>query len=270
VKFGYLLFIFLLLVVACQEEVQQQQPQEIMVKVDGEVLTKKEFIANFTKQELTNLTAEQKQDFIEKWINLTLLAQEADEQKISQWPEIKAKIKNAAKKIKANALVAKTIKEVDVDEEELFNYYRVHKNKYTKKVKQYEVQRIFCQDEAKINEASRKIQTRELSFDQAARSYSEEDIASKSGYAGFLSKTEMNNKIWNALETLKKWHYKTVKTDNGYYIVMYHNVRTADLGKTYPEAKNEIKKILIEQKKENIYKNLISNLKSEANISKNL
>ena len=251
-KTRYLLFIFFLLLSACLEQEQQQLEQDFIVKVDEEILTTQEFEANFNTQELQNMTPAKKQAFIERWINLSLLAQAADKQKISEKPEISAKITNAAKKIKANALVAKTIKEIKVDEDELFNYYRVHRNKYTKKVKQYEVQRIFCQDEAKINETSNKIQSKELSFDQAARKYSEEDIASQSGYAGFLSKADMNNKIWNTLENLKKWHYKTVKTNHGYYIVMYHNVRNVDLGKTFPEAKNEIRKILIERKKENI------------------
>jgi peptidyl-prolyl cis-trans isomerase C len=264
------LFLFIFFFIACSQQVEKPQETDFMAKVDGDVLTKEEFNASFSSEELKNMTPEQKQAFIDSWINLTLMAQEADEQKVSAKPEVKVKIENATKKIKANALLAKTLKDIQVDEEELFNYYRIHKNKYTKKVKQYEVQRIFCQEEALIKEVSRKIQSKELSFDQAARKYSEEDIASKSGYAGFLSQSEMPDEIWNALENLKKWHFQTVKTDKGYYIVMYHNVRTVDLGKTFPEAKPEIRKILIEQKKEKIYQQLLDRLKSEANISKNL
>ena len=108
----------------------QNEKENIVAQVNEIKLTMDEFKANFSDKEWDILTIEEKKVFIQDWVQLTLLAQEADALEISQSPKIKERIKTAEINIKANALIATKLVDVTISEDELFNYYKIHKSEY--------------------------------------------------------------------------------------------------------------------------------------------
>jgi len=202
-------FLIILLVATLFSCIKKEE-KEIVAQVNDIELTMDNFKANFTDKEWGILTVEEKKEFIQDWVQLTLLAQEADLIEISQLPEVIEKIKSAELNIKANALIAAKLADVKISEDELFNYYKLHKSEYQKSHKEYKVQRIFTKDKAKIPEILEAI--RNTSFKEAAIDFSEESAGKSGGYIGFLSKKKSNVNIWNALTSLQKHHYKSVQT----------------------------------------------------------
>jgi len=243
----------------------QTEDEDIVAQVNEVKLTIDEFKANFSDEEWDTFSIDSKKEFIQDWVKLTLLAQEADELQISQSPKIKERIKNAENNIKSNALLAAKLADITISEDELFNYYKIHKSEYQTSHKEYKVQRIFTKDKTKIKEILDAVKT--SSFKDAAIQYSEEPAGKNGGYIGFLSQKSSHINIWNALKSLQKYHYKTVETNKGVYILRYYDTRTVDTEKTFLEVKDEIKKMVARKKNEDVYNGLIQELKNKSEIT---
>lgn len=257
---NFIVILALLLVLSCL----QTEEEKIVAQVNDAKLTEEEFKANFTDKEWQELSVKTKKELIQEWIQLTLLAQEADASEISRSLKIKEKIKSAELNILANALIAEKLANISVTEDELFNYYKVHKNEYRTSHKEYKVQRIFTKQQEKLNIILDEIKN--TSFKEAAMKFSEETAGKNGGYVGFLSQKNSHINIWNTLNSLNKYYYKTVQTERGYYIIRYYDTRTVYTEKPFLEVKENIKKSVIKNKKEEMYDNLIKDIKNRSEI----
>ena len=257
----FLILIFVITLFSCV----QTEEEDIVAQVNDIKLTMDEFKANFSDYEWDIITIEEKKEFIQDWVQLTLLAQEADLLEISQSPKIEEKIKSAKINIKANALIATKLAEITISEDELFNYYKIHKSEYKVNTKEYKVQRIFTKDKAKLKGILDAIKT--TSFKDAAIEYSEESAGKSGGYIGFLSQKNANEKIWNALTSLQKFHYTSVETNRGFYVLRYYDTRIVKTDKIFLEVKDEIIEAVNKKKKEEVYNNLIKELKNKSEIT---
>lgn len=255
--FSVILFLF----ISCI----QQDEEDIIAQVNNEKLTSEKLKSNFSKEEWKNMSNEEKRGFVQDWIQLTLLAQEADRQNISNIPEIESKIETAEKTIKSNALIAQKLSDIEITEDELFNYYKIHKSRFKTSSTEYKVQRIFTVDESKLVEIRQEIQ--KTSFAETAKKYSEEKAGKNGGYIGFISEDNANKTIWDALKSLKKYRFKTVKTDRGYYILRYYETRKVYEDRAFLEVIDEIREVVLKSRKEEIFDNLIKELKKKSEIS---
>jgi len=242
----------------------QTEDENIVAQVNDVKLTFDDFKANFSNKDWEILTVEDKKEFIQDWVKLTLLAQEADALEISQSPKLKEKIKSAEINIKANALIASKLTNITISEDELFNYYKIHKSEYQTNHKEFKVQRIFTKERSKLNGILDAIKT--TSFKNAAILHSEEPAGKNGGYIGFLSKKNTHKNIWNTLTSLQKHYYKTVETDKGFYLIKYYDTRTVFTNKTFLEVKEEIMTKVTKKKKEEFFENLIKELKNKSEI----
>ncbi|RLC52971.1 MAG: hypothetical protein DRZ79_00285 [Candidatus Cloacimonadota bacterium] len=243
-----------------------KKKDDIIAQVNNDTLTLSELKANFTDSEWNNLSSEKKKEFVQQWIKLSLLSQEADRLKITEKEAVKQKMESAIKKIKANALIASKFSEITVSENELFDYYKLHESSFRKKVKEYKIQRIFIKERAKVDSVLNELK-HGLKFTEAAKKYSEEKIGKNGGYAGFFTLKQLGNKVGEKISNLKKWQYTTVKIDKGFFIIRYYDTRIKTLEKTFSEVKEEIRKIVLENKKEETYRQMIEELKNKAEIS---
>jgi len=239
--------------------------ENIVAQVNDTKLTLNEFKSNFSETEWKKLTIDDKKGFIQDWVQLTLLSQEADVLEISQLPKIKEKIKTAKMNIEANAVIALKLANLKLSEDELFNYYKIHKSEYQVNSKEYKVQRIFTKDKEKLNDILDAISN--TSFKDAAIKLSEESIGKSGGYVGFVSQKNTHKNIWNALISLKKYHYVNVETNKGFYVLRYYDTRIVKSDKKFLDIKDEIKKIVIKKKKEELFNNLIKELKNKSKIT---
>ncbi len=252
------LMIFVLMFSCAKKE------EKIIAQVNDSKFLLEDLKCNFQENTWKNMKIEEKQKYIQDWIQLTLLSQEADKLNISDTPEIKSKIKSAEMNIKSNALIAQKFFAISVTEDELFNYYKLHKSKFLKKSKEYKLQRIYVTDESKLEIIRNEIKN--TTFDEAAEKYSEEDIGRTGGFVGFVSKKDVRDVIWNTIISLKKGRYKTVVIGNAFYIVRYTETRLMVVEKNFSEVRDVIREIIIQNKKEDIFDNLVEDLKINANI----
>lgn len=263
-KFRALISLLILLVlVSCN----LKQEENYIARVNEEKLTLEEFRANFSDQQWGVLSKEDKIAHLQDWINLSLLAQEADKLELSLTDQVQAKIRNAETNIKANATIGQAIGKIQVSEDDLFDYYKVHKSRYQKKQQQFKIQRIFVAEKTKLDSVLKDLGNG-TKFKDAAKKYSEERLGATGGYLGFMAKKDVDEAIWNKLESLDKWRYTSLKLENGYYVVRYYDKREVTVEKSFAEVKDDISKIVLQIKQKETYDNLIEELKFKAeNIS---
>lgn len=260
-KKAILFFLVSLLILSCG---QKNEEHNVVARVNDEKLQIEELKANFSDKQWEELSQKERENLVQDWIQLTVLAQEADKLGLSEQPQIRHKLKTAEKNIKSNALIAQKMAEIKISEDDLFNYYRVHKSQYQKSHKEYRVQRIFIKDETLLDEVKNAIQ--ETSFKEAAIKYSQESIGQNGGYLGYVSQQNIDSASWKALTQLKIYHWQTVQVDNGYFIIRYYDQRNVTTEKTFLEVIEEIKVILLKQKQQEMYENLIEDLKRKSEI----
>lgn len=256
------LLMLVLMLFSCN---QTNDKNYVIAKVNEEKLLLDDFKANFSDQKWDELTKDQKEKIIQDWIRITLLAQEAENLGLSDQQSIKNKIETAEKNILANALIAQRMAEIKITDEDLFNYYRLHKNNYQKSHKEYKVQRIFVETEALLDSVRKKI--KRSSFQDAAKKYSQESAGANGGYLGFVSQKDITADQWNVLSSLKKYHYQSVKSQEGFYVIRFYDERNVQTEKTFVEVEDEIRSILIKMKKQDAFDNLLENIKLKSEIA---
>jgi len=256
-----LIFVIFFLFLSCAE-----QKEEIVATVNEEHLTLDEFRSFFSETEWNELDYETKREHINEWIKLTLLAQEVDNSELSNDPAVKERIKTAVKNVKANLLIAHKIAEIEITEDDLFNYYKLHKSKYQQKKKEFKIQRIFIKEKAKLDSVMTYLRQGEP-FTDIVKKYSEETLGESGGYTGFMGEKDLDSIIWNKLNSLQKWHYTSAEVKDGYYIFRYYDTQEVVLNKEFTEVEAEIRKIVLEQKKQDVFQNIVEELKRKADIS---
>ncbi|MFC1887493.1 peptidyl-prolyl cis-trans isomerase [Candidatus Cloacimonadota bacterium] len=254
------LFVIFILTSCSKEEV------EVVATVNNEVLTMDEFKAFFSEQEWTELDYGLKREYVNEWIKLTLLSQEADISGLSEEAAVQERIKSAAKNVKANVLLAQKIAEIEITEDDLFNYYKLHKSKYQDTKKEYKIQRIFLKNKETLDIVMDVLQQGEP-FTDVVKLYSEEQLGASGGYTGFVGKENIEISIWNKLQTLKKWHYTSAQVADGYFIFRYYDTQEVVHNKDFTDVEEDIYQIVLEQKKQQVYEQVIEDLKRNADIS---
>ena len=251
----------LLIMVGCNKI----NDEDVIARVNKEVLTIDQLKANFSENQWNDLDRDEKMRFVDEWIDLTVLAQEADKIKLSDLDEIQQKIELAEKNVKANALLAQKLTEIEISEDDLFDYYKLHKSKYQSQYKQYKLQRIFLREKAMLDSVLQIIKSG-MKFTDATKLYSEENIGKDGGYTGFLGRKDMEPVVWDAIQELQKWQYRSVEVEDGFYIVRYYETRDVTDEMPFTELKQEIWKIVEQEKKMELYETYLYELKTTSDI----
>lgn len=263
-KHLFMVFMLAVLLVGCQKMAVTKG--EVVAQVNQESLTMSDFQSMFSPDEWKNMSDEQKRDFVRQWIDLTLLAQSARELKLEDNRQVKEKVKLAEKKVLSNALIADKLKSVQVSEEELFNYYRIHMGEFNQVGKILKVQRIFLTDRSRLDEVMVELR-KGMNFADAAKAYSQESLGQNGGYAGVVSVSDSVKTFWDALQNLKVYELAIVPAKGGYYIARSYEEQLGSGTPTFDTLRDEIRKRVLKEKQQQIYDEILRDLKSTADIS---
>jgi len=264
-KILVLLAVVLLLMGCTKGEVKEE---EYLAKVNNETLSYEDFRAFFDDATWKSMNLDAKEEHIQKWVNLTVLAQKCDNEKLSEQPVIRGRIESAVKKIKANTVIANQMNAIKITEEELFSYYQLHKREYHKEVKEYKYQRIVISLDSIFQNAVKELKEGKK-FKNVAEKYSETREGKSGGYMGFASKSDVNAKIWTVLDELEQYSWKSVKIENKFYLLRWYEKREATIEKNYSELQDSLRKRLLQEKKDKKYEELMKKIRMNFDIEIN-
>jgi peptidyl-prolyl cis-trans isomerase C len=251
-----LILLAVLLLLGCEREIENRF---YLAKVNDETISLEDFEALFTVENWQNMGRKEKEQHLQEWVNLTALAQKCDQEKLSEVAVIRGRIDNAVKKIKANTVIANQLNNIKITEEELFNYYQLHKREYLKEIREYKYQRIVVSEETAFQAAVIELKS-DKKFKEVAKIYSESSEGSTGGYMGFASKGDVEIDVWNTLEDLEKFRWKSVKIAESFYLLRWYEKREATIEMNYGELKESLRGKLLKEKKDDKYEEIMKEI----------
>lgn len=260
-----LIIVFFLGLLSCDRR-RTDEEIGVIATVNDEILTEQSIIEFIGTDSFTDLPDTEKRERIDDLIKLTLLAQEAERRGVTEEREIRERISIAQKKIKANALLAMIVHDIEVTESEVFNYYQIHKSRFTGEQQEYRVQRIFLENEAVTDSVSTLIINGDITFAEAARRYSQEPAGERNGYIGYLTSDEMEPAVWNSLRNLSQWRFVRIPVSNGFYLIRYTDVRNREAERPFTEVAEQVREELLEEKRRDKVNGLIEELLGQTEI----
>ncbi|NLW18499.1 MAG: hypothetical protein GXY81_02290 [Candidatus Cloacimonetes bacterium] len=262
-RLGLLLLLVLLFLAGCGKKDSDADQLSPLAEVEGDIMYQEAFRALFTDEQWDSMGPEERKKEIENWVNLTLLAKEADELELNKDPAVRLRADFAQKKIKANALISQRLASINIGEEELFNYYRVHQNEFQGKLMEYDIQRLLCRDPASAAAILSKLREEGYDFDQAVAEYSQETLREQQGRMGFVTAEGPDSLFWRAAHELALNTPGMVNVNGRTYILRSLQQREGTQDANFGEYRNEIRTILIKERRQQVYDNLIRELKKK-------
>ncbi len=215
-----------------------------------------------------------KEEFLNRWINITLLAQEARERKLDQDPEIRARMEDIKNALLAQKLMAMEMKgKIKVTDREIETYYNQHRREFSipEAVKARHIlikvptgasKEVWEKARLKAESIRKRIERGEK-FAKLAKEYSD-DPGSKNrgGELGFFSKGRMVPEFESAAFSLKPGELSNpIKTSFGYHIIQVEKRRKASM-RPLSDVRFQIRRRLYRKRQEKIQDMLIKKLKA--------
>jgi len=258
-----LIFLALVLLLSLACSPKKDDKGIALAQVNGETLYLESFKATFGVEEWDKLSPELRKKYIEDWVNLSVLAQYADKQGLNKKAEVKQRISYAAKKVKANALIAERLAQIQVSEDQLFNYFRLHQAEFQKNAVEYSVQRIALKDKLLAENVMNQLLAG-MNFNEAVQRYSQEELKLRNGMLGFVNAAGADSSFWLAARNLKENELGLVNKDQLWFVFRITEQRSTTQEANFEDYRAEIKRKGLLEKQDQIYQDLIREIKSQS------
>lgn len=245
---------------ACEKEkepvIEKPSPGDI-VKV-GETVFTKEGLENILPQGQHGLyTKEDKRTYINRWVDVELLYQEALRRGLKEDPRIKARVENLEKEFLADHLLFLEMRErIQIDEQEIRDYFEEHRREYER---EYRVRHILLNTREEAEKVKNLLKSNGFSY--IANKYSVDPAAGRGGDLGYLTKENMIPEFESVIFAMKPGEVSgIVKSDFGYHIIKLIGSRKT-LGTVHlNDVREPIMNVLIVEKRKRAYEEFIKSL----------
>lgn len=257
----YRFALIVLLIISLAACNRKEEKGIALAQVDDEVLYLENFKATFGVGEWDALSTEQRKKYIEDWVNLTVLAKYADEHDIAKDIAVKQRILYAAKKVKANALISKRLAEVQVSEDQLFNYFRIHQAEFQKTAEEFSIQRIALGDKISAEKVLGQI-SNGMGFNDAVQRYSTEELKARNGMMGFVTAAGADSTFWLAARNIAEDGLGIVSNNQLWFVFRIAEKRDTSQEANFEDYRADIKRKIILEKQDQVYQELLKEIKS--------
>ncbi|GAA3661701.1 peptidylprolyl isomerase [Asaccharospora irregularis] len=240
----------------------------------------KKVLATVGEKEITNLDIENalktldpyqamhfnneegKKQLLQDLVNQELFFIEAKEENLDSDERFKAEMKKIEENVLKQYAINKVLSSVSLTEEDKKAFFEANKASFNKP-ETASAKHILVDDEEKANDILAKINSGEVSFEDAAAQHSSCPSKDAGGDLGNFSKGQMVPEFEEAVFSMNKGELRgPVKTQFGYHIIKLDDLQKGGES-TYEEVEAEIEKTLMYQKQNEVYTNKINNLKSK-------
>lgn len=247
-----LLLLIILSLVTCANN-QETNKGRIVAKVEDELLYESELRSLFTEEEWKRISEEEREAVIQDWIEITLLAKEAEKRGLDKQDNVKFNIQHTQKTILANELLAQELKNIKVTDDEVFSHYNLHRNSYIEPVTVYKIQQFNVPNWA-VTDSVIKL------FNQGEAFYT---VASTFG-RGYVVRTvgeeDVEPSFWRFLSGLKKWNIRIFQDEEGLKIVQILDIIQEQNPIPFVEIQDSLRTLILEEKRTAFLENVIDSL----------
>lgn len=194
----------------------------------------------------------------EELIHQELLYLDARDSGMDQDSEFAQSLEKVKEDMLKRYAVNKLISEITIEDQEVKEFYREHKEDFTKPVT-LKASHILLDDEEKSQNIYKDIQSGELTFENAAEKYT----TCEGVDLGHFTKGKMVPAFEDVAFALSIDEVSPpVKTDFGYHIIKVYERKIGE-SKAYYDVKDELKQQLLMEKQQSVFFNKINTLKDK-------
>ena len=240
----------------------------------------KKILAKVGQKEITNLDVQgaiqgldpfQAQQFqteegqkyvLDDLINQELLYMYAKDNKIDQDEEFRNEMKRVEENVLKQYVINKILTSVKLTEEEKKAFYDAQKQSFSKP-ETASAKHILVDTEEKANEILGKINTGDVTFEDAAKEHSSCPSKNAGGDLGTFGRGQMVPEFENAVFNMNNGEVSgPVKTQFGYHLIKLENKNESSIPE-YDEVAEEVGKTLLFQKQGEVYQQKLNEVKEK-------
>ena len=262
-RYAWALLLPIILLSACGEQAEQT-PQDVVARVNDEVLTASEITALLPPGEWDKMPMADKQAWVDDWTRLVLLSQMAAGQGIDRELATQSQIGNARRKILANALLARQLAvgmpQADAFEEEMHEYYQTQ---YPRTVYQFTGQRLTMFSAALADQVEADL-GRGMSFYDVYQKYMpQNNIAYQ---RGTFTRDILPGATYDTLAAAERYKAVRAESDGCIDIIRYLDRQEQQLAFDNPKVQAEIRQMLEEQRQQELVERLLQQQEATSEI----
>ncbi len=251
--------------------VTQKIDGEILAKVGDEVILEKDIDMLLSKvpqqYRMRYSSADAKKEIVQRLVDVKMLAWEARRRGIDKRPDVKTRFEYLIDQMLAKELEEEISSNIEVTDKEVAKYYDEHKDKFSTPPK-IKVRHILVKTKEEAEEVLKEIKGGK-DFATLAKERSNCPSAKKGGDLGLISKGRMDPAFEKAAFALGEGDISdVVKTSYGYHIIKVEDKSPAKV-KDLDKVKAAIERSVINDKREEVLKDLSSDIKSKVTIEIN-
>lgn len=163
--------------------------------------------------------------------------------------------------------VQKAIENIQIKDDDVKAYYEANKSRFVTE-KEVKARHILVSEEDEANKIKEEIESG-LDFSEAAKKYSTCPSKNSGGDLGYFSKGKMVQEFEDAAFSLNIGEVsQPVKTQFGYHLIVVDDKKEAS-EQSYEEVKNQILRMLTQQKQQSVYMERVDVLKEKHSVQVN-
>lgn len=253
--------------VACQQSGIEQQ---VIVRVGDERLTLDELIGEIPPAMRSQITREDLQDFVGRWINSQILYQEAKRRQLDSQVDIQRELRKLEIDLVANALLDQELdKPLAITDQEIQDNYVTNRNGFMRASQEIQVLHAQCATAGRADSLYNMVISGN-DFIGAARKLVDPDSDTTS-WEAFLSEDETSPEIAAQIFRLPVGTLsRPIRSDVGYHVFKVINRFPKDTIRELSQVRTQIIAKLEVEKRQARYRQLLSDLKTNTIVETNL
>lgn len=237
---------------------------KIAARVNSSTLTYNELK---DKMVWKSLSPQQKDKYIETWVNRELLFCEAKDLNLDKSPDLKWKIEQVKKEFLVNRLLEQTYaKKIKISEKEVESYYNKNRDLFKVTQNERKILHILTETRQNARQALQEIAAGRL-FQEVVKKYSIGIFKDEGGNMGFIKKEDVINEISRTAFRLSENKVSNIiKTEHGYHIIKVIKIRKQGDIKNLNDVRTQIIQRLRISKEKSVYFDLLAQLQNKHKI----
>lgn len=243
---------------------KREQEGEIVARVGNSQLSREALTRGMIRE---GLGVERESEFVERWVDGELLAQEARRLGLDKSEEVLIELENIEKEYLINKLIERTFgMEISITDEEVTTYYEQNKDQFLVHDDEVRILHIITNNKADADLALQEIQAGK-SFEDVAEERSVGIFRDRGGDMGYITSEDVIPEIARRIFRYSAGYVSPVfRTPFGYHIIKIVDQRRKGDYKGIEDVHEEILQRIRIDKERTIYYDLLFKLRNKTEI----
>lgn len=247
---------------------REETPPNPAIVIIGNESFRLDDLRNTIPEELYDtVTKADLEEYVNRWIDSHILYQKGLQLGLENNPNIKRRIRELEIRLIGSAYLDSTLEtRVTVPRQEIEKYYEENNDIFVRDKEAIHLKHILLKDKKTTDDVYRSLRNKRAEFDSLMLQHNP-DLPDNERDLGYVTEDEVVDVIWNKVKNYRIGAVtQPVQTDFGYHIFMIVDKKAEGSIKELADVEKEIEARLMQDKIEEKYNSLLTQLKSNIKI----